>query len=361
MTRIDPPMLSTRSPGSGGPGRVVLCYRLWAVLWLALVVYGALIPFRFIDLDVAIAQAGGVWPWLLATLTSPQWAVPATGVSSLRVSAAASDLATNLLLLTPFGALAVWGAPRRQASRAVVAAIAIAATVSWSVECLQSLMPMRYASWHDFMANTASAGLGAAVGATLRPMVGPAAFWGYRKTAATRHALHDAGQWLSERPGRAAGAALTLGALVAGSSWVAGRSGVLGGWMPFSSAFAESYDVAAWRLGLTALSYLLLVVAAAGPLAALRARWGWTLLLGVVAGWSLVIEVGHALHGRAAGVTGPILAILVAAAALAAAMLVSEVIRRRDRRRAARPVIVERRRRPHRYHGPDASAAVTGP
>lgn len=323
--------------------------------WLALIAYGGLLPFDFGAIAPRVAESGGWMHWLGQTLSSPRWhAYPATA-SPLGISAAASDLLTNLLLFAPVGVFLVWDLPRHRWPIAWLRAVAVVAAASWLLECTQSLSPSRFATLNDIAANTASGALGATLAVTTRRGIGPAAFWLYRKAASVRYAVIDALGWIGRSPGRAWAVGLAAGLIVALASWIGGRSGSLGGWLPFAAAFRQSYDLAAWRLGWAAGGYLLLLVAAGAPLAAMRARGGLVLGLLVVAGWAVIIELGHAVRGEPSGPTGPILAIAVSASSLTFVVLVRAVIRQRCRRRRTEPVAVERRRRP------EHEAALAGP
>jgi len=318
------------------------------VLWIAMIAYGGLIPFDFEPIAPRMAEAGGWASWLGETLTSPRWSAYPRVTSSLGMSAAASDLLANLLLFAPAGVFLVWDLPRHRWVVAWGRAVLVVAVASWLLECTQSLSPSRFASLNDVAANTASGALGAMLAVLTRRGIGPTAFWLYRKGAGVRYAIDDALRWIGGTPKRAWAVAGAAGLAIAVASWVDGRSGSLGGWLPFAAAFRESYDVAAWRLGMTAAGYLLLLVAAGAPLTAMRSRGGLLLVLLAVAGWAVVIEIGHAARGGPHGPTGPILALAVSSTALTFVVLVRAVIRRRCRRRRSEPVAVERRRRPDR-------------
>lgn len=341
-------------------------HRIWAAIWLGLIAYGGLVPFDFVPLGDAIAAAGGLGAWLSDTLTAPlYWHVHAGAASSLGVSASVSDWAANLLLFAPVGVFLVWDRPRHQWRSAWVRAVAVVAVASWGLECTQSLSPSRFASLNDVVANTASGAIGGLLGVLVRPVAGPAAFWLYCRGAAVRFAVGDAMRWLGRRPAWGWGVAIAAGVAVAGGFWLGVRPGLLGGWLPFGGAFEQSYDVAAWRLGLAAAGYAVLLLAVGGPLLAVhgerddaieagrftRSRRGLVVALAAVTSWAVVIEIGSAMRGGTAGMTGPLLAVLITAAALTAALLTAAAIRRRDRRRRAASLWtgVDRRRRPHRY------------
>ncbi|MFW5681732.1 MAG: VanZ family protein [Phycisphaeraceae bacterium] len=324
-------------------------------MWLALIAYGGLIPFDFVSIGPRVVEAGGWASWLGETLTSPRWHAYPDVASRLGMSAAASDVLANLVLFAPVGVFLVWALPRHRWGLAWVRAVAVVALASWLLECTQSLSPSRVASLNDVVANTMSGALGATLAVTTRRGIGPTAFWLYRRGAGVRYAIGDALSWIGGSRKRAWAVAGTAGLAVAAASWIDGRNGSLGGWLPFAAAFRESYNVAAWRLGMAAAGYLLLLIAAGAPLAAMRSRGGLLLVLLVVAGWAVLIEIGHAARGRPHGPTGPILALAVATTALTFLVLVRAVIRRRCRRRRSEPVAVERRRRP------DREAALVSP
>lgn len=111
---------------------------VWPAMWVALVLYASLLPF-----DFRSQRAAQVWPG---------WA-----------PASAADARINLLVYIPLGA-AVALFLARLGSRSILAVFAgsaVGASVSLSVELLQTLLPSRVASWTDVVLNTVGAFLGA--------------------------------------------------------------------------------------------------------------------------------------------------------------------------------------------------------
>lgn len=81
------------------------------------------------------------------------------------------DLALNFAAYVPFGVFLLLALrARRRAAVAVVAATALAGTVSLAMECVQMFMPTRIASNLDFLTNTAGAFAGALAAAASGPL-----------------------------------------------------------------------------------------------------------------------------------------------------------------------------------------------
>ena len=113
-----------------------------ALLYAALIVYASLFPFTG-------WRDQGIVPW--AYLRAP-WPRYWTGF----------DLAVNVAGYVPMGLLLALALLRtRRAGVAVLLAGAAATALSFSMECLQSYLPMRVASNVDFALNTAGGWLGA--------------------------------------------------------------------------------------------------------------------------------------------------------------------------------------------------------
>lgn len=113
-----------------------------ALLYVALIVYASLFPFTG-------WRDQGIVPW--AYLRAP-WPRYWTGF----------DLAVNVVGYAPMGLLLTLALLRtRRAGVAVLLAGAAATALSFSMECLQSYLPMRVASNVDFALNSAGGWLGA--------------------------------------------------------------------------------------------------------------------------------------------------------------------------------------------------------
>ena len=119
----------------------------WAVVWPAtvvlLVLAGSLSPFSF---DLSAARANGRWG-----LLAIGW--PRSPVA---------DLVTNVVVYLPIGAAAcLWLRRRVGLLQAVVLTLAVGGCASVLAETLQTLIPVRTASWIDVRANMAGTLLGA--------------------------------------------------------------------------------------------------------------------------------------------------------------------------------------------------------
>lgn len=135
------------------------------LLTLALIAYASFFPFRFDTARFIAAWRSGpaeLLPW---------------GYS------ARADRAGNLLSYLPPGALLAWLAPPRwRRVAAWLAAVAIAAALSCTIEVLQHLTRTRVPNLVDVVMNTTGGATGALIGAALRHRPWP------RRTLAFRHA-----------------------------------------------------------------------------------------------------------------------------------------------------------------------------
>ncbi len=130
-----------------------------AWLYLAAVAYGSLLPFQFAAPGSDIHGLSRI----VHLLTVPRW-----------MPGPIDDLVLNALLYAPFGWITVTAAMQRCRSVGwtIVRSIGIVAATSWTVECLQHLMPMRFASLTDWLLNAGGAGIGALAALILRPLLG---------------------------------------------------------------------------------------------------------------------------------------------------------------------------------------------
>lgn len=323
-----------------------------AFVVIAVLIYGSLIPFDF-AWSSAVERSGGAVPALLGALTSPQWIAAQPGESSLGVSFAMSDLLMNLALYLPLGVTV------RMALRArwrrwpieVVGTVAIAFALSWSVESLQGLMPTRFASRNDVLANTGAATLAALIAPGVWGFYRRVAFWGYCRLAGVLHVLRA----LAQRPGVAILIAV-INAVVIGLWYVGelqkagiGDQSALA--LPFERVFHLPYDLGVLVLGEALLAYagigcLLLLLTYTGVH---RAAMGWV-VLGVVV-LAFAAEVSRAAtHNTAPDITGPLLALSAAAIMAVTMYTLSFAVKRSNRRHEVHAYDgPDRRRAPHDY------------
>lgn len=155
-----------------------------AILYLAVVAYGSLLPFDFITTEHATAAPLQRLGDLLA---APTWSL-----------GPAHDLLCNALLYLPFGWLAVTAARLRQRSGLPTAllAILITAAVAWTLECLQGLMPIRVASSTDWLCNVSGAGIGALAAIILYPLTAQIA---HAVSHFAQHTARRLGKWTGRR------------------------------------------------------------------------------------------------------------------------------------------------------------------
>lgn len=323
-----------------------------AAVVLAVLIYGSLIPFDFAWAD-AVANNGGVWPTLLDTLSSPQWIMAEEGKSSAGLSFAMSDLLMNLALYLPLGVTVRMAlrAHWRRWSFEVFGTIAIALGLSWSIESLQGLMPMRVASINDVLANTGAAALAALIALSVWGLYKRSAFWLYCRLAGVLIALRK----IAQRPAVAILLAM-INAVVIGLWYVGelqksgiGDQSVLA--LPFERAFQLPYDLGVLVLGEALLAYagigcLLLLLTYTG---AQRVAMGWVVLGVVVLAFAAEISRA-ATHNTAPDITGPLLALSAAAIMTVTIYTFSFAVKRSNRRHAVQVYDgPDRRREAHAY------------
>ena len=326
-----------RARGWGKP--VWMSSRLLLLVWVAVLVYGSLLPF---DLD------GKRFAGWTAFMTSPGWVTP-VGQSQLGISTWVSDAAMNLALYLPLGVLLRLSFRNGGWRRAVLCVLA-AAGLSWLLECMQSLSASRYAALQDVMMNTLGATVGVAVAKPLLRVERGAVFWLFRKLALPLFAMVDAARALRNHPvwmswAAAVGLLLMAGACV----WLLPTAGDHGPGMnllPFEWHFELPYDVAALLLGRSLIVYGLL--GAVASLAMWRGRSGW--IVTTVAVFVTGMELLRWTTGAAADVTEPILALVGVGLGLTGIYLLIHAVRcscRREQQVAFDGV--DRRRRTHDY------------
>jgi hypothetical protein len=305
-----------RRPWWGRPG-------VAAAIWAGMVAYGSLMPFH-VDMSHA-------------------------GVSMLALSPAVSppeDVMLNLALYVPLGVLLrlTWGG-WWPAALAVVA-------LSYSLECVQSLMPYRVAAWQDVAANA----IPAIIVAALTP-------WLVRGFNIVAFACYRHGGWVECSLRGLRGRTWLVCAIVAATAlpigfWTAAvmspvrpTSASAANWMPFADHFARSYDKAVYFLARSMLLYGSLAVVLG---VAMMRRYQRRPLLWVALAVGLIAcqqeyRRHQAMPQTRADVTEPILAMMAAAIVFTMAWLFIHAVRHACRRRHPVPVVHDRRRKSHDY------------
>ena len=364
--------VNTRPSGGGSAAEPALWRRprwlrapLLALVWTALLVYGSLLPWGF-DLGGAAARSGGTWQAATAWITSPRWGPAAAEASSLGMPNWASDLAVNLMLYGPLGVLLRLTMSRLTGRHAVQVLCAAAAVVwlSWTIESTQSLIPGRYASLQDVLANSLGGCLGVMLGHRVNSAWRAGAFAIYRLTARPMGAFSQRLLTHRRRPAVMFAALAVNAGLIA--SWYAltttSIDGAHGGGagvhtVPFERYFDRSYDVAAVLLGRSLIVYCL-----AGSVLMLtmmrgrtRQALGWVVL--TVALTAAAFEALKLLSPAPdADVTEPLIALIAGGLVLTATFMLVHACRSSCRRHKQLPVAVDRRGRKHDYRfalGPD--------
>jgi VanZ like protein len=321
---------------------------------MAMLVYGSLLPGGF-DLSGFTAEAGGTWPAVLAWITSPRWVPAVAEVSSLGVPNWVSDLVLNLLLYGPLGVLLRLTASRVSGRHIVqvLSAVSTVVLLSWVIESTQSLIPGRYASIQDVLANSLGGAVGVLLGHRVNSLWRAVAFTMYRWTSGPAGGIYQRLLANRRRP-VVMFMALMLNAVAIGlwclltARSTDGEQAV--SLVPFEWQFGRSYDVAAVLLGRSMIVYCL-----AGAVLMLtmmrgrtRAALGWIVLTVslMAAGMEAAKLLGGALQ---ADVTEPLLALIAGGLVLVLGFMLVHACRCSCRRRDPLPVEVDRRGRQHDY------------
>ncbi len=325
-----------------------------ALFWLALVVYGSLLPWG-LDISGLTDKAGGVWPAVLAWLSSPQWVQVKYEVSSYGVPNWASDLVLNLLLYGPLGVLLRLTMSRvtgRHIVQIITAGLSVVA-ISWMIEATQSLIPGRVAAIQDIIANSLGGIVGVLLGHKINSVWRAAAFLFYRKSAKQRIAMNQCMSEPRYRPALMFLVALINAVLIGGWYYLSvhgGESERVLQLVPFREQFARSYDVAAVLLGRSLIVYCLLGGMLMLMLMRGRTRVALSLVMLAVALMAAFVEAMKLISGGApADVTEPLLALMAGGFVLILGFMLLNACRASCRRREQLPVEVDRRRRGHDY------------
>ena len=324
------------------------------LVWLAMLVYGSLLPWGF-DFQGFAAEAGGTWPAVLAWITSPRWVPTAAEVSSQGVPNWVSDLVLNLLLYGPLGVLFRLTASRVTGRHVVqiVSAVFAVVLLSWLIESTQSLIPGRYATIQDVLANSFGGVVGVLLGHKINSLWRAVAFAIYRRTAKPMCTIHQ--RLLAQRRKPVVMFAVLLVNVVLIGGWYVlsphtadGAGGLR--LVPFQSHFARSYDVAAVLLGRSMIVYCLagVVLMLTMMHGRTRAALSWVVL--TVALMAAGVEAVKLAGGaKQADVTEPLLALIAGGLVLTLAFMLLHACRCSCRRREQTPVSADRRGRPHDY------------
>lgn len=338
---------------------------LLALVWSVLVIYGSLLPWG-LDLHATVAQAGGIAPALIHWITSPTWVPAVVETSSYGIPTWVSDLVLNLLLYAPLGVLLRLTVSRLSGRHGWQIAYAASAVVllSWMIESTQSLIPGRYASIQDVLANALGGCVGVLLGHRVNGAWRAGAFAIYRWTSKPMSVLHHKLNAHRTRPA-VMFVALAINAGLIGL-WYALTTttthGAHGGHtavhlVPFQQYFNRSYDVAAVLLGRSMIVYCL--AGAVWMLSMMRGRTrsalGWVVLTTALT--AATVEALKLMGSPAeADVTEPLIALIAGGLVLTAGFMLVHACRSSCRRFEQHPVDVDRRRRVHDYRfalGPD--------
>lgn len=334
---------------------------LLGLVWMAMLIYGSLLPLGF-DIQRFVAEAGGAWPAVSAWLTSPGWVPAATEVSSQGVPAWVSDLVLNLLLYGPLGVLLRLSASRLTGRHVVqiLSAAGIVVLLSWLIESTQSLIPGRYASIQDVLANSFGGMVGVLLGHRINSLWRSLAFTLYRRSAKPMGTIHQRLLAQRRKPVVMFVVVLVNAVLIGGwyllSTHASEGSGGLR-LVPFQDHFARSYDVAAVLLGRSMIVYCLagVVLMLTMMRGRTRAALSWVVL--TVALMAAGVEAVKLIGGaEQADVTEPLLALIAGGLVLTLSFMMLHACRCSCRRREQAPTANDRRGRPHDYRfalGPD--------
>jgi len=349
--RPDAPAVSSATPWWGRP-------RVLAALWLCLLVYGSLMPFDFAIGQRLAAHGGSVLGLVIGMMTSLGFVDPTLHrpTSSLGLFNTTSDVLLNALLYLPLGlfvrmALRYEGrVHQRHAHRDLWLTLLVLATLSYSVECAQYLMPERWPTVSDWLTNVGGGLAGALAVPWLATHGRSTVFWLYCRTAGLRFRLQDLLHRQRKRPViMFLAVAVNCSLLVLWYAASLKDQHTAKAALPFLGLFERSYDVAALQLGRSVVVYVLVAMLLSLQFMRQRARRGFSIVVLGVALLAAVLELGHVFGNGVTDLTEPIIGAITAAALGFLLYLLFHAGRCSCRRREQVPVDVDRRRRPHDY------------
>lgn len=331
---------------------------LLALIWAGLLIYGSLLPWD-IQLNATITDAGGITPAIAHWITSPAWVSTIAETSSLGVPGWVSDLTTNLLIYGPLGVLLRLTFSRitgRQSAQ-IIFAILLITSLSWCIESTQSLIPGRYATIQDVLANTLGGAIGVLLGHKVNRFWRSIAFLLLRRTARPMSTLKRRVNPERLKPAVMFTAlAINAGLIVLWSMLSVSPTGATGSrqasihLIPFEQAFGRSYDVAAVLLGQSMIVYCL--AGAVWMLTLMRGRTrktlGWVVLTAALTA-AIVEGIKLIGPGRGADITEPLLALIAGGLVLTTGFMLVHACRCSCRRVQQAPVQVDRRSHHHDY------------
>lgn len=327
-----------------------LRWRWLALIWLAMIAYGSLIPFDF-HVEALYQQTGGWAQLILHILTSPRWVfVDAMGQAADGGSWIA-DGWTNLALYGPLGLFLRLGFRRRRWTRRrqVLTAAVVLLSVSYLLESTQSLTWSRVPSLIDVLANVSGGLFAALLAVHIRAAFTTVVFGVYCRI--TRLLYASVGALRRKRGVLYTVILVDIGLVLAWVWYVVGRSTpTSNNWLPFANEFMLPYDLAAVRIAENMIVYCLAAMLISLPLLAMniRRRFDWLVLaMALLAALrqGIVHFEGFSPSLRA-DVTQWILAVGAAVVLATSAHLVAHAVRTSNRRRTDQQVAVERRRQP---------------
>ena len=339
-------------PHNPSPRPRRMFYMPFALIWAGLIVYGTLLPF---ELKPGITHGQPSWAsYLIEIFTSPRWFVPDGQASKLGISAAASDLTVNLMLLLPLGLLLRLHLRQRRCSllgQWLIPSL-FALGLCWSIESVQSILVGRFGTIQDVLTNTA----GAVVGVAMGPWIGRAfrtlTFAAYRKCS---YRLHHAQQWLMSirRSPLAMFIVTGINMFIIFGYFAAGPvlgEGTKAHALPFMGLFQRSYDVGAMYAGRAMIVYCLVGGLLSIQFMRLRSRKTISILILIMALLAFGSQLLEAGGTRTVDLTESFIAIMAGGFLLTTIYLLIHAVRCSCRRKTQVPIAVERRRVPFEYN-----------
>lgn len=308
-----------------------------ALIWIALLIYGTLIPFDF-DLAGHSDRFPDLWSLLATALTSVRWR-PATGGANAWIV----DLVTNLLLYGPLGLFVRWGAQRHgcRVWSQILITVIVLFLVSYLLECAQSLTPSRVGSWYDVIMNTTGGLLFALAAGIIKTTVCTTTFWIYRKVATILKKLMMAINTLRHNRTFIV-VMLSIDCLLILFWYGMTTSASVpspheSNWLPFARQFEMSYDKAMVDIGHHLMQYGLLTLLLSAQFLSMpiRRRTVW-LVFTVVILTTLPYSLRSNSHMFIGDMTEPTLALTAVACLVIGVHGLAHAIRKSDRRKSER-------------------------
>ena len=322
-----------------------------------LIIYGSSLPFEF---DFNIFHKQTFLHAITAILTSPTWQSSNTQISSLGISSNLSDLITNLALYLPFGFFLRLTLHKKNSNPILtcILSMLVLCLLCYLIECSQSLMPNRFPSLNDMIANSIPGCFAAIFALRIKSILTLTIFWLYTKSIKLSRAVNPQIPTFIKHPYASSTLLFLLSItttviylhLTTQSAISHQQKEHILNLLPFAEHFARSYDVAIAQIGSSIITYSLvsitITVAAIRRNIRLKKR---IILLGLALFACLIQITLTVTRGFVLDITEPLLAVTSLMLIAGLVHLGFYSINTSCRRKHQVPVKHDRRQKPHIY------------